>query len=409
MCGDAKVCVMPRPDGATLRAWRLSRHWAVPEMARQVRRAAGDTHIAEPDALKAMIHKWERDAVDISERYMLLYCRVLGVTPERLVSGPRQQDPPEPARTPIPGSHLGRPIEALTAVQLEELMILLDDQWHALVRADNLLGPRHALGGVRGQLGVIEALARTVRPPLRAEVLKLGARYAESAAWLHEDSGDMPGAGHWTGRAMEWALEAGDRLMTSWALFRRGEHAAARGDAAAAAGLAGAARREGGQLPDRMVAAILLQEARAHALDGAEAACHLALGQAHELAAAPDDPGDASRGHASFCTPGYVEMQRGRCWLRLGHPAKALSAFNRAAVSLPPIYRRDRGVAISGRAAAFAALREPAEAATAAAEALGIACGTGSERIVRMVMPVAESVASHNPQLQVLLAEYKGV
>ena len=90
MHGDAKVRAMPRPDGATLRAWRLSRHWAVPEMARQVRRAAGDaqdTHVAEPRALKAMIHKWERDAVEISERYMLLYCKVLGVTPEQLADG----------------------------------------------------------------------------------------------------------------------------------------------------------------------------------------------------------------------------------------------------------------------------------------------------------------------------------
>jgi hypothetical protein len=44
---------MPIPDGATLRAWRLSLHWDVPEMARQVRRAAGDTHIAGPEGLKA--------------------------------------------------------------------------------------------------------------------------------------------------------------------------------------------------------------------------------------------------------------------------------------------------------------------------------------------------------------------
>jgi len=278
---------------------------------------------------------------------------------------------------------------------------------------DNLLGPRHALGGVREQLGVVETLLRTMRPPVRAEVLKLGARYAESAAWLYEDSGDMSGAGYWTGRAMEWALEAGDRLMTSWALFRRGEHAAARGDAAAAAGLAGAARREGGELPDRMVAAILIQEARAHALDGAGAACGLVLDKAHHLAAAPDDWGDASKGHGSFCTPGYVEMQRGRCWLQLGRSFDALAAFNRAIGSLPSVYRRDRGVALSGKAAALAALREPGEAAATAVEALGVARSAGSERIARMVMPVAEAVAPYRSersvaQLLALIAEPSG-
>ena len=181
---------------------------------------------------------------------------------------------------------------------------------HALVRTDNLLGPRHALGGVRDQLGVIDTLLRSVRPPIRHRVLELGAKYAESAAWLHEDSGDMNGARYWTGRSMEWALEAGDRLMMSWVLFRRGEHAAAGGDAAAVAGLAAAARREGKNLPGPMLAAVLQQEAHAYALDGDEAACQAALDQAHRQAASPDDPGDASNGHGSFCTPAYVEMQR---------------------------------------------------------------------------------------------------
>ena len=118
---------------------------------------------------------------------------------------------------------------------LGELIRLLDDQWHVLVR--------------------------TVRPPARYQVLQLGARYAESAAWLHEDSGDLAGSRYWTGRSMEWALEAGDRLMMSWVLYRRGEHAAADGDAASATGLAAAARREGGDLPGPMLAAIFQQEA----------------------------------------------------------------------------------------------------------------------------------------------------
>ena len=38
----------------------------------------------------------------------------------------------------------------------------MNDQWHALVRTDTLLGPRHALGGVRAQLALIEPL-RTLR------------------------------------------------------------------------------------------------------------------------------------------------------------------------------------------------------------------------------------------------------
>jgi tetratricopeptide (TPR) repeat protein len=357
-----------------------------------------------------MIYAWERGDHEIPERYELLL-RSLGFgsghparADDRAPGGPSRQ-----RRGTVPRSRL----EALSAGQLEELIGLLDGQWHALVRTDNLLGPRHALGGVRDQLGVIDALLRTVRQPARHRVLQLGARYAESAAWLHEDSGDMHGARYWTGRSMEWALEAGDRLMMSWVLFRRGEHAAADGDAAAVAGLAAAACREGGELPGPMLAAILQQEAFAYALDGDEAACQAALDQARERAASPDDPGDASSGHGSFCTPAYVEMQRGRCWLRLGQPAKARPALESAIRSLPPVYRRDRGVALSALATAFAATGEPAEAAVTAAQALGVARDAGSERIVSMVIPVGTALARYRgieavARLREALAETAG-
>jgi hypothetical protein len=271
---------MPGSDGVTLRAWRRSHRWDVPELARQLRRASAKAgvQIAAHDGLIRMIYAWERGDHEVSERYELLY-RALGVAPDLPVCSDdlAQCEAAPVARSTVPRSRL----ETLSAGQLEELIGLLDDQWHALVRTDNLLGPRHALGGVRDQLGVIDTLLRSVRPPVRHRVLELGAKYAESAAWLHEDSGDMKGARYWTGRSMEWALEAGDRLMMCWVLFRRGEHAAADGDAAAVAGLATAARREGKDLPGPMLAAVLQQEAHAYALDGDEAACQAALDQAH--------------------------------------------------------------------------------------------------------------------------------
>jgi len=92
-------------------------------------------------------------------------------------------------------------LEGLSAAQLDELAEHLAGQWHALVKTDNLLGPRHALGAVHGHLGVIEALLRVVRQPVRGRVLGLAAKYAESAAWLHEDAGDLArGDGRASGR-----------------------------------------------------------------------------------------------------------------------------------------------------------------------------------------------------------------
>jgi tetratricopeptide (TPR) repeat protein len=183
---------------------------------------------------------------------------------------------------------------------------------------------------------------------------------------------------------MEYAVEGGDRLMVAWTLFRRSQQATADGDAAQVAGLAAAARREAGELPGPMLAAILQQEAHAHALDGDEVTCHASLDRALELAAA-DDPGDASAGHGSFCTPAYLEMQRGACWLKLSHPSRALSAYESAVGSLPSVYRRDRGVALSGKAAALAAVGNLELAAVTARQALGIARDSGSGRIEAMV------------------------
>ena len=400
---------MTSTDRQILREWRRSRGWDVPEVARQLRHAAREAGvpIATHAGLVRMIYAWERGDHKLTERYQLLY-GALGLSADHY-----------PEYLPLTGKPAAGPgtldrfrPDTLSAAQLDELICLLDDQWHALVRTDNLLGPRHALGGVHDQLCVIDALLRTVRPPVRHQILQLGAKYAETA-WLHEDSGDLQGARYWTGRSMELALEAGDRLMMSWVLFRRGEHAAADGDAAATAGLAAAARREGGELPSPMLAAILQQEAHAHALDGAEAACQAALDRAHEQAASPDDPGDASMGHGSFCTPGYVEMQRGRCWLWLGRPARARAALDRAIRSLPPVYRRDRGVALSALATAFAGIGEPREAALTATQALGVARDAGSARIVNLVIPVATALASHRhleavATLHEVLAETRG-
>src|SRR5260370_25043708 len=71
---------MPGIDGGTLRAWRRSRGWDVPEVARQLRRAARDAgvDIAAPAGLIRMIYAWERGDHELSERYELLY-RALGL------------------------------------------------------------------------------------------------------------------------------------------------------------------------------------------------------------------------------------------------------------------------------------------------------------------------------------------
>jgi hypothetical protein len=63
-------------DGGSLREWRRSCGWDVPETARQLRAAAGEP-VAAHDGLVRMIRAWERGDHELSERYELLY-RCLG-------------------------------------------------------------------------------------------------------------------------------------------------------------------------------------------------------------------------------------------------------------------------------------------------------------------------------------------
>lgn len=283
----------------------------------------------------------------------------------------------------------------LSPAQQREVLTHLREQWHLLVKTDNMLGPRFALGAVREQIRIIEALLRAARDQVRREALQLGAQYAESLAWLHEDAGDLVQARYWTGRAMEWAHQADDHLMLAWTLFRRSQQASAEHDAAEVIGLAQAAGREAQRLPTPMQAAILVQEAHGHALDGAEIACHELLDRAHDRATSVRDDGDARSGHGSFCTPAYVEMQRGRCWLCLQEPARATATYKAALPELPTVYHRDRGMALSGLAATYAATNEPEQAATTASQALTIARASGSTRIVDMVLSIRQTLRPH--------------
>jgi transcriptional regulator with XRE-family HTH domain len=277
--------------------------------------------------------------------------------------------------------------------QFDEIVRYLRDQWHTLVRADNLLGPRFALRGVLDLVEVVEALLPQAGER-HAEITALAGRYAESAAWLHEDAGQMSEAGRWVQRAMEWAIEAGDELLLAWTVFRRSQHATASGDGMRTISLTRAAIHHGGQLPNPMRATILQQEAQGHALAGNEVVANNKLDEARQWASL-DDAGDARGGHGSFCTETYIELNRAHCWTVLGKPRRAIAAYERMLPALPAVYRRDRGMACSRFANAYLAAGEPEAAAVMGREALAVAHSAGSIRIENQVRKVAAGLKPH--------------
>jgi hypothetical protein len=275
----------------------------------------------------------------------------------------------------------------------DELVAHLHDQWHLLVRTDNLLGPRYALGGVLDQLRLIEELLYSASEPARGRLVRLGSQFAESASWLYEDSAEPQIAKAWNLRAMEWANEADDSPMLAWTLFRRSQQAVPAGNGTEVVGLARAAGRDD-TLPATMRAAIAQQIAHGLALGGDESATHEQLDEAHRWAAT-DTTGDARSGHGSFCTASYIELQRAGCWLTLGHPDRAIQLYDTVLPELPTVYRRDRGRALSRLATALVVGDQPEQAAATGREALGIAQGTGSVRTVTDIQQLARTLTEH--------------
>jgi hypothetical protein len=300
---------------------------------------------------------------------------------------------PQPADE-LASSRQVAPTRLAGGPRLDAVVEHLREHWHLLVKTDNLLGPRHALSGVLAQLGTIDELLAAATTAGRPQVVRLAAQYAESASWLYEDSGGMAEARHWSGRALEWAIEADDPLMTSWVLFRRSQQAVPSGNAAQVLGLAAAARRAGSDLPTPMRAAISQQEAVGLALDGDEAAAHRKLDEAH-MWAATDAAGDARAGHGSFCTASYIEVQRAGCWLTLGKPERAIQLYETTLPGVPDVYRRDRGVALGGLASAYAAHGQPEAAARTATEALTIGKEVGSARTLGVVRAIGTALNAH--------------
>ncbi|MEU4574606.1 hypothetical protein [Nonomuraea sp. NPDC023979] len=370
---------------------RQARHEALlsqKALVRLMRQVAGEgMPLPKTASICRNIRYWEAGTHKPNALDRMLLSKALGVSEAELFGGqatellpPRRHD--TTVATPIGG-------------QYSDVLDHLREQWHLLVQRDNLLGPRHTIPAVCEQIAVLEQLLVPARGDDRVDVLRLAARYAESAAWLFEDAGDADQAGHWTDRAATWAYEVGDNQLIAWTMFRRSQQAMGSRRAGDVLGLATSALRQGDHLPSPMRAAIVQQQAQGHALDGDERACQRLLDEALSLALAVNDAGDARGGHGSFCTAAYVQAQRARCWLELNQPKRAVTAYESALPALPTVYRRDRGMALAGLAEAYAGQGEPEHAAATAVEALSIARAAGSVRIVNVLTAVERKLSVH--------------
>ena len=289
-------------------------------------------------------------------------------------------------------------------VNFDVLSEHLGQMWHALVRADNLLGPRYALGGVLDNIGAVYASMPHLQGTDAQRLLGWGAKFAESAAWLYEDLGELQQATSWLHRAHVWASRAGDDSMTTWTMVGQARQALERGDPLASLPLLEAAESAGRLVSPAMGAAALCYQAEAHALKGNERACQQALDLAETCVSELeyDDRGDAAAGgHGAFCTTNYVAAQRGRCWRMLGKPDRALPLYLEGLSKQPVVYQRDRGWGLAGLARVLHALGDSEQAVTMAYEALQIGLTTGSARTVDEALRVVPELSPSAPTTRV--------
>lgn len=286
------------------------------------------------------------------------------------------------------------------AADPEHVLAHLTEQWHLLVRADNLMGPRHALAGVQQQLPFLDALRESGPRCAKLEILRLAAQYAESASWLHEDAGAGRQARSWAEHALHLARSGGHDDLISWGNFRRSQQVladasprTARDAAQRALELLAHARFEG-RPQSTMRAALESHNATALAVLGDGKAVNRRLDLAHNHAERWD-AGDARSGHGAFATPGYLVLQRAWCYTILQRPNKAVPLFEEGLRSLPAVYHRDR----AGHLVRYAhTLRDAGQvdaAADRARQAWDLAQAVRSGRCVQHVRQLATSLRPH--------------
>ena len=229
-----------------------------------------------------------------------------------------------------------------------------------LARDDGSWGPRGTLPAALGLAGAVDRSAREVRSSVRADLLAVGARTAEFTGWLYRDAGSRAQASYWRDRATEWAQEAGDLAMQGYVLLRKSQAAWDDREAPRMLTLARASQAGPWQVPVRVRAEAVQQEARAQAMLGAGLPTVRAkLDEAEELLRTAAEP-DVGELGAGYSMPLFT-VQAALCFCEAGEPEQALEAHARWQAN-HGFSRRDRAyfLALMGTSLARAGLPEEA-------------------------------------------------
>ncbi|MGI9099884.1 MAG: helix-turn-helix domain-containing protein [Solirubrobacteraceae bacterium] len=259
----------------------------------------------------------------------------------------------------------------------------LPAHWTALLnlldRHDAMFGPHDVLASVLRELHVIAEHRQIALGELRAELMRVEARWAEFAAFLSNDAGQRaPSRTAWVDRAARLAQEAGDPDTLALARMRQCQWAMQELDGRRAVAYAEEALGVSG-MSEQTRARCALRAAHGHALAGDAVACERHLADAY--AALWSGPAPAVPPGA--VTPSLVRVSEARCFAWMQQPRKAIPLYEAALREWPRDQMRDGGLHQAGLARACAAVGERDRARAEGRKALAIARTTKSSVITR--------------------------
>ncbi|WP_433578561.1 helix-turn-helix domain-containing protein [Nocardia brasiliensis] len=255
---------------------------------------------------------------------------------------------------------------------------------------DGRRGPAEALPLMLALLGAIKRHSKDVQPEVRRSLLAVGADGAEFAGWLYRDLYDPLTATFLYDRAMEWAQAAGSLPLQGYVLLKKSQMAYESKDAGTVLSLAQAARHGPWQLPARIQAEVVQQEALGLAMIGEPVkAVEQHLGEAQQLLTQADADDDGLFG--TYFNEGTLQLRSAACYTEAGKPQTAAQLFGKV-LAADTLSRRDGGFFSARQANAFALSGEPDEAAAVATKAVGIARETRSERTMNVIVEVVRAL-----------------
>jgi tetratricopeptide (TPR) repeat protein len=255
---------------------------------------------------------------------------------------------------------------------------------------DRSRGPKHSIPMIIGLIAAIEQLAREAKTDIRHELLRIGSRAAELAAWFYRDIVMPELAGYWRDRAVEWAQATGDFAMQGYVLLKKSQAAWDDRDGLRMLTMALAAQEGPWRLPPHILAEVAQQEARAlamvgrppdlveHRLDRARAW----LGRHDPATLDPD------AGLSMHYNQAVFNLQLAICYCEAGRPGRGLELYD-AWLTPQTFAPRDYGYFLALNGLAYAAAEEPDEAAGAGLRALMLARETNSARTHQEVLRLA--------------------